>query len=108
MSKPNIKRRFADDDPSDNDGDFDSEEESQGPMRGGGKGFRMPGGKGLGKQLRYVPNPDDDDESDDSDDDDDDDEEDHKVTEYQPAQLAVSRVGGKQLRPAGGKQIRPP
>ena len=117
--QPNIKRRFADDDPSDDD-EEDSEEEEDYPipMRGGGKGFRMPGGKGMGKQLRYVPqnndeddsdeddSDDDEDDSDDSDDDDDSDEE--EAPPPQPIR-PVQRGGGKALmRPSGGKQLRPP
>ena len=96
--KPNIKRRFADDDPSDDDDDSDSEDEEEYhvPMRGGGKGFRMMGGKGLGKQLRHVPNPGEDDS-------DDDDSEDDSVEEEEDAEpvrpVAVARGGGKQLRP---------
>jgi len=115
IKKPNIKRRFADDDPSDDDdddGDSDSEEEYQVPMRGGGKGLRMPGGKGMGKQLRHVQNPDDedsDDDDDDSDDDDDDDSDEEVVDDDEPVRpSAVSQGGGKQLRPSGGKQLRPP
>ncbi len=113
--QPNIKRRFADDDPSDGDDDSDEEEEYRMPMRGGGKALRMPGGKGMGKQLRYAPpaNDDDDDDSDDDDDDDDDsdaeddsdDDEDEAPAPIRP----VQRGGGKALvRPSSGKQLRPP
>mmetsp|Transcript_1491 Transcript_1491/g.3108 ORF Transcript_1491/g.3108 Transcript_1491/m.3108 type:complete len:996 (-) Transcript_1491:76-3063(-) len=107
---PNIKRRFADDDPSDGDEvDSEEEEEDYRPMRGGGKGLRMPGGKGMGKQLRYAPPGNDDDDSDGDDDDSDasddsDDDDDEDVAPIRP----VQRGGGKQLRPSGGKQLRPP
>ena len=115
--QPNIKRRFADDDPSDDDDDDDDSEEEnyQAPMRGGGKALRMPGGKGMGKQLRYVPpaNDDDDSDDDDSDDDDDDDsdaDDDSDDNDEPPAPIRpVQRGGGKALmRPSGGKQLRPP
>ena len=108
--QPNIKRRFADDDPSDGDEvDSEEEEEDYRPMRGGGKGLRMPGGKGMGKQLRYAPPANDDDDSDGDDDDSDasddsDDDDDEDVAPIRP----VQRGGGKQLRPSGGKQLRPP
>ncbi len=117
-AQPNIKRRFADDDPSDKEDDSSEEEEEeyQAPRVVGGKGFRMPGGKGMGKQLRYLPaageeEDDDDDDDDDSDDDSDDDDEEEEEEEEHAVQ-PVSRgggkqFGGKQLRPSGGKQLRP-
>lgn len=63
----------------------------------------MPGGKGLGKQLRPPPQQDDEDSDDDSDDSDD-------APETQPAGnvTVVRQSGGKQLRPSGGKQLRMP
>jgi hypothetical protein len=86
-------------------------------MRGGGKGLRMPGGKGMGKQLRYAPPANDDeddgsDEDDDSDADDsdadDDSDEDDDIDEPQAPLRPVQRGGGKALmRPSGGKQLRP-
>lgn len=87
-------------------------------MRGGGKGLRMPGGKGMGKQLRYAPPANDDDEDDDDDDDDDsdaddsdaDDSDEDEEDDEPPAPIRpVQRGGGKALmRPSGGKQLRPP
>ncbi len=58
----------------------------------------MPGGKGMGKQLRAPPA----EESSEEDDDDDDDDE-----AEVPARVD-QRGGGKQLRPSGGKQLRAP
>ena len=111
-SMPNIKRRFADDDPTDGDEvDSDDEEDYPVPTRGHGKSLRMPGGKGMGKQLRYAPQANDDDDSDDDDDDDDDsDADDDSDGDEAPASIRpVQRGGGKALvRPSGGKQLRPP
>jgi ribonuclease E len=86
----------------------------------------MPGGKGIGKQLRYVPPQDDedDDNDDDNEDDDDDDEEDDDDDDdddvanegaEEPIKQPVIPVqrsggkqfGGKQLPAAGGKYLRP-
>jgi hypothetical protein len=87
----------------------------------------MPGGKGIGKQLRYVPPQDDedDDNDDDNEDDDDDDEEDddddddvanvaNEGTEEPIKQPVIpvqrsggKQFGGKQLPASGGKYLRP-
>lgn len=83
--QPNTKRRFADDDPSDED--YTNNTSDEPVYRGGGKQLGM-----MGKQLQRPPVMDSDD--DDSDDDDDD----HVA---QPI-----RGGGKHFRPSGGKQLR--
>ena len=104
-AQPNIKRRFADDDPSDDDDDDSSEDEEPVPARGTGKALRMPGGKGMGKTLRYAPPQDDSDDDSDDDEDSDDSDDDEPAAPIRP----VQRGGGKSLmRPSGGKQLRAP
>lgn len=78
-------------------------------MRGGGKALRMPGGKGMGKQLRYAPPPANDSDEDDSSAEDSEEEEDDESVEEPAPIRPVQRGGGKALmRPSGGKQLRPP
>jgi hypothetical protein len=108
--QPNIKRRFADDDPSSSEDDDDDDEEEEEPQFAarGGKGIRMPGGKGFGKQLRAPPQQEGEEESD-EDSDEDEEEQDQDAPETQPPQQPGFRqASGKQLRPSGGKHLRAP
>lgn len=67
----------------------------------------MPGGKGMGKQLRYVPAAGVDDDEDGDDDDDDEDSEEEEPVRPVARGGGKQFAGGKQLRPPGGKQLRP-
>ena len=93
----NIKRRFADDDPSsDEDGIREQEPQYQG--RAGGKQLnRM-----MGKQLRPPPPQS---ESDDDDDDDEEEEEEEDEEEEEAVENYQKSSSGKGFRPGSGKQL---
>ena len=90
-----------DEDDDDDDDDEEAEGTQQAPvMAYHGKQLRV-GGKHLGSMQREA---DDDDEEEEEDDDDDDEESANEGANYT---VSASRGGGKQLRPAGGKYMRP-
>ena len=103
QSQPNIRRSFPGRAAAEESEDSEEDEEVESPVRGHGKQLRPMGGGGGGKYLR----PSNDDDDDDEEEEEDASSEEESEEEAPPAPIAANRGGGKQLRPSGGKYLRP-